>query len=299
MKKVRIVFLLLVTVSCFGQSTLWKISGNNLKTPSYLFGTIHLPNTQVFELNDSLLPAISRVDVLALELDFTEMNDPAALVPYMLLPKGKLLTDFFTPEQFKKLSVEFEKQTGQNIALFNNFKPFVLLTMLVQTYFQDQEKAPMALDQFLTYYALTQERKIYGIESIEEQMAVMDKMPVNVLIESFSQADSMELLSDSLINSYLKGDIATVAAIMEQDKTTGKWMDELLKDRNKSMFKRTEKKLKEGISMVIAIGCGHLSGATGLIAYYKNAGYTVEPIITTKTQVSAHTWEEVLKQQGL
>ena len=299
MKKVVVLFLLVVTVSCFGQSTLWRISGNKLKTSSYLFGTIHLPNQQVYELNDSLLPAIKNVDVLALELDFTKMNDPSELLPYMMLPKGKLLTDFFTLEEFKKLSIEFEKQTGQNVALFNNFKPFVLLTMLAQTYLQDDDSAPMALDQFLTYYALTQGVKIHGIESVKEQMAVMDKMPISVLTESLSQVDSMELMSDSLINSYLNGDINTVAAMMEQDKTAGKWMDELLKDRNKIMFKRTETQLKEGVSVVIAVGCGHLPGPTGLIALYRKAGYTVEPIISTKTQVSDAIWEEVIQKKGL
>src|SRR5450631_4852634 len=69
--------LLFVTASAFSQkkqshkypSLLWEITGNGLKKPSYLFGTMHVSSKMVFHLSDSFYLDLRRSDVVALELD--------------------------------------------------------------------------------------------------------------------------------------------------------------------------------------------------------------------------------------
>src|SRR6202795_3024466 len=48
---------------------LWEITGNGLKKPSYLFGTMHVSSKMVFHLSDSFYLGIKSSDVVALELD--------------------------------------------------------------------------------------------------------------------------------------------------------------------------------------------------------------------------------------
>ena len=48
---------------------LWEITGNGLKKPSYLFGTMHVSSKLVFHLSDSFYLDIKSSDVVALELD--------------------------------------------------------------------------------------------------------------------------------------------------------------------------------------------------------------------------------------
>ena len=48
-------------------SLLWEISGNGMKKPSYLFGTMHVSNKLVFHLGDSFYNALKSVQVVALE----------------------------------------------------------------------------------------------------------------------------------------------------------------------------------------------------------------------------------------
>src|SRR4051812_37240238 len=50
-------------------SLLWEITGNGLKKPSYLFGTMHVSSKMVFHLSDSFYLAIKNADVVALETD--------------------------------------------------------------------------------------------------------------------------------------------------------------------------------------------------------------------------------------
>src|ERR1700733_11392837 len=77
--KVSIIALfLLVTFSAFSQkkqihkkypSLLWEITGNGLKKPSYLFGTMHVSSKLVFHLSDSFYYALKSVDEVSLELN--------------------------------------------------------------------------------------------------------------------------------------------------------------------------------------------------------------------------------------
>src|SRR5262245_54984912 len=50
-------------------SLLWEITGKNLKRPSYLFGTMHVSDKMVFNLDDSFYRALKSADIIALELD--------------------------------------------------------------------------------------------------------------------------------------------------------------------------------------------------------------------------------------
>src|SRR6187399_2858048 len=48
-------------------SLFWEISGNGLKKPSYLFGTMHVSSKIAFNLADSFYLAIKKSEVVALE----------------------------------------------------------------------------------------------------------------------------------------------------------------------------------------------------------------------------------------
>jgi uncharacterized protein YbaP (TraB family) len=48
---------------------MWKITGNGLTQPSYLYGTMHISGKMVFHLGDQFYDAIEGVDVVALELE--------------------------------------------------------------------------------------------------------------------------------------------------------------------------------------------------------------------------------------
>src|ERR1700760_1778248 len=73
-KIVALLPLLLLLHTTFAQtskypSLFWEISGNGLKKPSYLFGTMHVSNKLAFHLSDSFYNAIQHTDMVALELN--------------------------------------------------------------------------------------------------------------------------------------------------------------------------------------------------------------------------------------
>ena len=73
-------FLLLISLLTFSvlakdkkpsseNTLLWKISGNGLEEPSYMFGTMHVSNKVAFHLGESFFDAIKSVDLVALEIN--------------------------------------------------------------------------------------------------------------------------------------------------------------------------------------------------------------------------------------
>ena len=73
--KLKISFLLF-TIAFIGmsfaqtkrhQGLLWEISGNGLKTPSYLYGTMHVANKLAFNVSDSFYICLNKAQGIALE----------------------------------------------------------------------------------------------------------------------------------------------------------------------------------------------------------------------------------------
>ena len=80
--------MLCVTLTLFGQnryqSLLWEVSGNGMRKPSYLYGTMHISGKLAFQLGDPFYDCIQSVDVVALELEPEEwlaalFNDPQVI----------------------------------------------------------------------------------------------------------------------------------------------------------------------------------------------------------------------------
>lgn len=52
------IFAAVVSFAQSPKSLLWRISGKGLKEPSYLYGTMHISNKEVFRFGDSVYKAI-------------------------------------------------------------------------------------------------------------------------------------------------------------------------------------------------------------------------------------------------
>src|SRR5687767_2586263 len=96
-----------------GQSLLWRITGNGLQKPSYLYGTVHLRNKQLFNFGDSLYKSLENVDAFAMELDPEEMS--SAVVDQLQKNERKVfLRDRLNKSDFDKLKKRLKKEYNIN-----------------------------------------------------------------------------------------------------------------------------------------------------------------------------------------
>ena len=71
----------MLSLSCFAQEIndkhqlLWEISGNGIKQKSFLFGSLHSNEKQLFNLTDSTYFALDQAKTIVLEADIFSIFD--------------------------------------------------------------------------------------------------------------------------------------------------------------------------------------------------------------------------------
>ena len=112
------------------KSLLWQIEGKGMKTPSYLYGTMHSKDLRVHDLSDSVYVAIERCPAMALEI-VTQEQDQTALMSKMFM-RDTTLQQLYSPEDYKKVNAAIQKKMGLMALMFktDKMKPIFLVTML-------------------------------------------------------------------------------------------------------------------------------------------------------------------------
>jgi hypothetical protein len=109
-------------------SILYEISGNGLKTPSYLYGTIHIQRKEVFDFDTLVMQLYDTCQAYAMEVAMDEVN-PMKAAKMMALEKP--LDSLISPEKFAKLDSIYEAETGSRLGMMKMTKPFFLIAQLM------------------------------------------------------------------------------------------------------------------------------------------------------------------------
>ncbi|MFY0643538.1 MAG: TraB/GumN family protein [Bacteroidia bacterium] len=303
MKYLSLTLLFISTLTLAQNSLLYEISGNGVDENSYLMGTVHVQDEKVFNWNDSVFWAMDQAQVAAFELDMSKALDlnlgedeKAALTNFIFedfIPKlmSSVPADSLGTRAARDL-VPFYKSLLSEQMNVNNRKDFV--------------------DQFLQNYCRKQGVKIIGLESTQEQLNAIIGSDFEGLSDNllgFFEKDNWQLefeksIEDqyALIDAYANHEYNAVCEIMSRTVSVSNnfllnLYDRLLTNRNQIMYDRTKDLVSNG-SAFIAVGCGHLCGANGLVQQYRNAGYTVRPMNIRPTSDEFHLEWKTYKGDG-
>jgi len=256
------------------QSLLWKISGNDLSSPSYLYGTIHIKDQRIFDWKDSVYSRINLCKAFAGEIDLSLKNIIKAS-EYMVLPEGQTLHDRFTQGEYKLIQDAVKSCSGYELSLFDKLKPASLIALCFLG--NNTVGLEATVDELLYQKAVTCGKKIIGIETVEEQAALLDKIPDRYVLEYFKNLDEQEDEFERLISCYRRADLDSLWILMQDEESGILLNDELIRVRNYRMTERVIPMIRQQ-STFIAIGSGHLPGSEGVIALLRKEGYELEPV---------------------
>lgn len=259
------------------KTLLWEITGKGIKSPSYLYGTIHIQDGRVFAYDSVVSKVFNACDAYAMELNMDEM-DINGMMKFMMMEKP--IDSFITPAQFRKIDSMLQKKMHIGLAVQRNYKPFFIYSeLMVST--EKKEKA-LALDLDFFYTAKKAKKKLIGIEKFEEQFAAVDMISiedqVKMLLEMTDDAKSDSLYS-LLVDTYLEGDLEKMIELSKDSTMPENFEKAFLIDRNIKMAERIGKICEEQTTFN-AVGAAHLGGPDGVIALLRKNGYTVKPIKT-------------------
>ncbi len=292
---IKNVLLLLIffvyKVNIWSQTTvedalLWEISGKNLPSKSYLFGTIHLIPKEDFFLPKGLEEALNHSKTLFLELDMNEMNDMGKMMSIFercYMKDDKKLSDLLDPSDYQLVSNKLE-QLGLPMMMFERMKPLFLSTLTAFDGGVSNKELENLKSYELVLTEMANEKNIplKGIESIDFQLSIFDSIPYEVqaksLVESLKSDSASTDSMKELINFYKAQKVTKLAESTEStDMALVPYLNILLNNRNKAWIPKILESSKSG-SCFYAVGAGHLGGEQGLISLLRKENLTVKPI---------------------
>ena len=257
---------------------LWQIQGKNLKNSSYLFGTIHMICPEDFIMSDSIKSSFARSEKIYLEID---MDDPAMTMKTLQLAmmKDKSLKDLMSKEDYARLDKFMQDSVGMPLTIFNKMKPFTLMSILY-TKVLPCEKMESYEQSFMTM-AQQQKKEILGLEKLEDQFAVFDKIPdsaeVRMILEMIDDFGAQQKEFTKMTEAYKRKDLDDLSKMINASPDMAGYENLLLVNRNKNWIPVMENAMAAQ-STFFAVGAGHLPGQDGVISLLRKAGYTVSPV---------------------
>lgn len=270
----------------------YRVEGNGLESPSYIFGTHHLAPLSVIDEIPGCREALNSAKQIVGEIDMTvdQMALAMKMQPYMMAPADSTLSKVIAPQDFSRIREEFKKYApmpGMEIDMLEPMKPMVITAMVSVQIVKDKLPGYNAAEQLDTYFQQFGKENgkiIKGLETPEFQAGVLYGTEsianqAKALVELLDNPSEAIQKSEAMNQAYLKQDIESLLKLMKEDEADEeKFMKVLVNQRNANWISELPAIMKEAPAF-IAVGALHLPGENGVIEGLRKAGYTVTPIM--------------------
>ena len=274
-------FALLVLTQVKGQensSLLWKISGNGLEQESYLFGTIHMICSEEFKMDSRIETAFSKTGQLVLELDMDDPSMQQKLQALSLNPEMKNIKSQLSEEDALALDSFLKTNYGAGLDQLGILKPFVLTSMILMKQMPCSQIE--SYEMYFTNKATQEQKEVLGLETVEFQMGIFEKIPDEVELEEVGKmvtSDYTQKEFAKLVEKYLEEDVDGLYRLMTDNPMMKAYGTLLLDERNKAWIQTMQDYMAKKPTF-FAVGSGHLGGEFGVINLLRKSGYQVIPV---------------------
>lgn len=311
----------LLILSCFSSvaqdrsnyNLLWRIEHDDLKHSSYLFGTMHVKDERVFDFSDSVLFALDKCNVLALEIDPDDY--------FRALSKedgdDKTDDDFknqLSEKEYRLLAEKLKKELDIEMEDVRVKSPLIFRSLLYEKKLKSTSERDLTLDSYLHRVAKQQGKKVLGLEDINKGIRAASGFDSqfekevfvrNFIYDSLSTPKSSDVKDyvldvqkgrEDLIALYHKGDLDLINSRFQISTAFARDPFRMV-ERNISMSGRIDTAVQKN-STFIAVGAAHLLGEKGLIDLLMAKGYKLTPVEATFTGVAADLEKKFKETSG-
>lgn len=284
---------------------LWEVWGNGMEHPSYLYGTMHVPNKVAFQLTDSFFIGLKECDIIALETNPQEWLSDMDKMGYFkeFLPSNYVYGSGFYEDAFELSEVEHENLVN---ALARENAMINSLLSRVSSGNEDFSEQTY-LDLFIYQAGLKQGKKAVNLEGYEESfmLGMRADIPDNSkeakrkdALRGYKMSEMREKdknPSAMIEEAYRRGNLGTIDSLMQIINSERNNMLFLTR-RNINMMNRMDSLMKAKHRVFAGIGAAHLPGDSGAIELLRMKGYKVRAIQGGKTNKGDKMWAKINKK---
>jgi len=287
MKKNIFIISLLLSCNFAAQSQLlWKITGNGLKHPSYLFGTYHHISIQYLDSVPGLYSAFNSCEIIVGEMVLNRADATEKIQQSAIMPKHITMNDLLSDDEYKLVDNELNSVLKIGLKDVSMMNPSLILSLYelelykLLTGFSDDVES----DSYFQLVAAEKNKKIVGLETINQQIEFLFgngsmERQADILVETIQQKNSVIKELIQLNKLYKVGKIDELANLSRgQGKIVNYTAEEyakLVDNRNADWLVKLPELFKES-SCFVAVDAIHLGGNNGLVKQLQKAGYKVK-----------------------
>lgn len=267
-----------------GRRPIWRIQSQT--NVVYLLGSIHYLKAQSYPLDPAIESAFkdAKTVVFEMDLDSTKGDEAQHLLVAKAAYPDKTTLQQHVSENTYQLTADKLNQLGLDIGLFKVFKPWFVANMIIARSMQTLGFDPAyGVDQYFFRKAKDANKKTVALETFENQLDVLNKMPDFVqdlmLLQTVRTSDTMRAGVNTIVKAWTAGDLKTLdAALLQGMREYPEVYQRVIVERNRAWLPKIQSYLKQNDNCLIVVGAGHLAGREGLVEALKAQGYSVEQL---------------------
>lgn len=257
-------------------SLLWKIEGNGLEKPSYLFGTIHMICEDDYIMTPAIEHSLQDAEAFYAEIDFSNQEEMMVMQTAMMTdePLSERI-DAKTYQEFKNLLAE---PLDIEIDALENLSDAAIVSMIAMKSFPCTDLKMYEIE--LLQSAMKGGKKMGGLETIMQQMELMNRtMNTETILKILREFKEKRFEpTERLVTLYKEQQIDGLLHLMRESS----YMDaatyhEMLTRRNHEWVEKIPEIMQRHATF-FAVGAGHLGGEEGVLQLLRSRGYEITPV---------------------
>ncbi len=260
----------------------WEITGNGLKKPSYLFGTMHVSKKMVFHLSDSFYTAIQSCDMVALELNPEYWQRDM----FKMEASQKEMGDYFKNDTRNYINEQSFRAGNYDDDLKSALteEPTQINSLLYRTYQAEQDyEENTYLDLYIYQTGRKFGKKAGGVEDYYQTEKIIFEAYADMAKEKNKKQpgtddQSMKDIEKQIEDAYKNGDLDLLDSLEKLSFSSPAYLEKFLYKRNEIQANSIDTILKKN-SLFVGVGAAHLPGARGVIELLRKKGYKLRPIL--------------------
>jgi len=258
----------------------WSISKDGVQA-GFLLGTIHSEDPRVLDFPVEFINELNTNQVFAMEM-VPDLPTLKLLTEFMQYQDGTTLEGRVGPERYARLHSALSEYRVPTDWITRMKVWAVMMTLSVPP-----PETGLFMDFSLSLRAAGAGLKVVGLETLEQQLAFLEDMPMAQQLMLLDQAlvehEKVRDIHQQMVDNYLAGDLLALQSQAEEQldqlepAARQYFMEQGIDLRNQRMLESLLPHLRTG-QVFVAVGALHLPGAVGLIQLLRARGYDLTPL---------------------